>query len=148
MRKSLLYRRRHGRMEPGFNLTPMLDMIFYLLFFFIMATKMRDDAELGLDVRLPQARSAQEVQVEATPTLTLTAEGSIYYNNRLTNQSELEMQLRGQVGKGQYNIVIRGDERASLGRAVELLDWCRTIGMKGAILDTRPAESGPKPAGE
>lgn len=42
MMRKILYRRR-PRMEPGFNLTPMLDMVFYLLFFFIMATKMRDD---------------------------------------------------------------------------------------------------------
>lgn len=128
-------------MEPGFNLTPMLDMIFYLLFFFIMATKVRDDASQGLDVRLPSAKSARTVQMEPSPALTLTAEGQVLFKDRPVTRPQLELELRGLMSKGQYDIVIRGDERVSFGRVIELMDWCKLAGMKTAMWEMRPADA-------
>lgn len=141
MRKVL--HRRHPRMEPGFNLTPMLDMVFYLLFFFIMATKMRDDLEQRLDVRLPSARSAQAVPAAATPSLLMTPDGRILYQNRPIELPELNSELHRLALQGQHEIAIRADERINYGRIIKVMDWCKLAGMKSVLLELARSESGP-----
>lgn len=138
---SKVLNRRRARMEPGFNLTPMLDMIFYLLFFFIMATKMRDDNERQMAVRLPAAAGAvaTEIKKEAAPSITLGPDGKIFFKSRSMVKEELDLELRHLLGKGQTEIAIRGDERVNYGRVVEVMGWCKLAGMKSVMLDLRPA---------
>jgi len=141
MSRKVLSRRR-TRMMPGFNLTPMLDMVFYLLFFFILATKMRDESA-RLDVRLPASASAPAASDrERPPALTLDAQGRLFFQNRPMIREQLALELARLLGKGEKEIAIKGDERVGYGRVVEVMDWCRQAGMKAVLLDLRrPAKS-------
>ena len=113
-----------------------------------MSTKMRDDSEQRMDVRLPAAKSAQTVQAAPLPSLLLSADGKVYFQDRLVTHNQLEMELRGLIDKGQYDIVIRGDERVNFGRVVELMDWCRLAGMKTANWEMRLPAAVTKAPGE
>ena len=140
--------RRRTRMTPGFNLTPMLDMVFYLLFFFILATKMRDESA-RLDVRLPASATAPAAaERDRRPALTLDAQGRVFFQSRPMIREQLEMELVRLVGKGQKEIAIKGDERVGYGRVVEVMDWCKQAGMKTVLLDLRRSagSSGAAPA--
>jgi biopolymer transport protein ExbD len=134
--------RRHARIEPGFNLTPMLDMIFYLLFFFIMATKIRDMTDQNMDVRLPSAKSGTTVQAEATPSVTLTSDGKVFYHDHALERGELDQALHTLVNQGRQEIALRGDKRVDYGRVVEVMDWCKQAGMKSVLLELGQPEPG------
>ncbi len=120
-------RRRH--LEPGISLTPMLDMIFNLLFFFVLTTEIRQG--LGqLQVKLPEASAAARATATATiPTLILDRQGQLFYDNRPVADSELELILRGVAREGGHEVRLRGDERVDLGRAVTVMDICRRTGL-------------------
>lgn len=134
-----ILRRRRAGMEPGFNLTPMLDMIFYLLFFFILATKIRDDNEQRMDVKLPQAASSVEAAAkrEPPPSLTLGADGRVFFKGREMVKEELDLELTYLAAKGQQEISIRGDEKVDYGRVIEVMDWCKLAGLKTVLLDMK-----------
>jgi len=135
--------RRRTRMMPGFNLTPMLDMVFYLLFFFILATKMRDESA-RLDVRLPASATAPAAaDRERRPALTLDAQGRVFFKNRPMLHEELALELAHLAGQGVKEIAIRGDERVVYGRVVEVMDWCKQAGMKTVLLDLRRPATAP-----
>ena len=129
--------RRRMRMQPGFNMIPMIDMVFYLLFFFILATQIRRETA-QFDVRLPASATAPPVtSPSATPSITVDAGGRVYFKDRPMIKEELALELHYLAGKGQHEIAIRGDERADFGRMVEVMDWCKLAGIKTVTLETR-----------
>ena len=129
--------RRRRRLEPGINLTPLLDAIFNLIFFFILATTIRQD--LGrFNVRLPAASTAAAVKPEGVPTLVIGEDGRVSMEDRAMGDAELELVLREMAGRGEKRVMIRGDERVELGRAVAVWDLCRRAGLENTDLLTRP----------
>jgi biopolymer transport protein ExbD len=140
--KSRVQTRRAGALEPGINLTPMLDMIFNLLFFFVLATNIRDEST-RMDIRLPSAASAARETSEEKPlSITVNAEGRVFFKDRPMVKEELELELRHLIQKGRHEVAIRGDERVDYGRVIEVMDWCKLAGMKSVILTLG------KPAGQ
>ena len=60
----------------GLNLTPLLDIIFNLIFFFILATNIRD-REQYMEIQIPSATTAEELAVQQQiPVVALTKEGN------------------------------------------------------------------------
>ncbi|MCL5271318.1 MAG: biopolymer transporter ExbD, partial [bacterium] len=91
-------RSRKSGLEPGINLTPMLDMIFNLLFFFVLATQIRTNAR-QMEVQLPEAGSAVAAdEKKAPPVVTLDAKGNIYFNERPVVEEELALYLHHLAG--------------------------------------------------
>lgn len=125
--------RRRRRLSAGINLTPMLDIVFNLLFFFVMSTEIKSG--MGqLSMRLPQASSAARAQPAPIPTLTLDQAGQIFYESRPVADSELELVLRSVAQKGGREVRLRGDERADLGKAVKVMDLCRKTGLSLSLI--------------
>jgi len=58
--------RRRMRMQPGFNLTPMLDMVFLFALFLYFSHKIRDEAA-RMDVRLPASTTAAPADEQKLP---------------------------------------------------------------------------------
>ena len=132
--------RRRRRLEAGITLTPMLDVIFNLIFFFVLTTTIRQEMT-QLPVRLPEAASSQAAAATATPTLVLDAEGRLYFDDRYVADSELELLLRDLAAGGGTEIRLRGDKEAQWERVVRVMDICRKVGM-GLLADTLPSGSG------
>lgn len=132
--------RRRRRLSAGINLTPMLDVVFNLLFFFVMSTEIKSGVA-QLSVRLPQASSASKVQAAAVPTLILDQAGRIFYENRPVGDSELELVLRSVAQNGGREVRLRGDERVDLGKAVKIMDLCRKTGLGMSLMtQAKPPE--------
>ncbi|MEN6624869.1 MAG: biopolymer transporter ExbD [Candidatus Sumerlaeia bacterium] len=131
--------RRRRKLTPGINLTPMLDIVFNLLFFFVMTTEIRQGAT-QLQVRLPEASSASKVAPVPVPTLTLDAQGRIFYESQPVGDAELELVLRGVAQKGGHEVRLRGDETVDLGRAVKVMDLCRKTGLNMSLMTQAPGD--------
>lgn len=130
--------RRRRRLSAGINLTPMLDVVFNLLFFFVMSTEIKSGVG-QLSMRLPQASSSSKAPAVTIPTLILDQTGQIYYESRPVADSELELVLRNVAQKGGREVRLRGDERVDLGKAVKIMDLCRKTGL-GLSLMTQAAK--------
>jgi len=86
-------RREIPGVSGGLNLTPLLDIIFNLIFFFILATNIREKSQF-LDVNVPASGAGEErVEEEEIPEIAITEAGTIYYNEEEVTAEELETRL-------------------------------------------------------
>ena len=137
--------------EDSINLTPLLDVIFNIIFFFILATTIRE-AKSFLEVQLPSSSEAAAREAEtATLIITVTDTNRIYLNEREVTPKALEALLREQDVANVREIIIRGDAKAYNQTIVDVLDACARAGhyavsieVKGReLLDTGPPGSAP-----
>lgn len=72
--------------EPGIDLTPLIDVIFMLLIFFIMTTTFSRPV---LDILLPSADSAETSSGRQEQIITIKPDGSLFYEGRQLRKDEL-----------------------------------------------------------
>lgn len=115
-----------GDEEPTLNLTPMLDVVFNLLLFFLAATTFAKE-EVELDLRLPQAASGQKAQVEAKEiVVNLMADGRMQVDGRAVTLEALRQKLEAaQKRDAKQSVLVRGDRAAQFGLGIQVLDACR-----------------------
>lgn len=121
-------RRRRKILAPGINLTPLLDAILNLVFFFLVSTQLRNTAD-AVKVNLPASETAASTTARQVPTLTLDAQGKVYYQGRELMDAELEPTVKGISSTGAKEIDIRSDRESHVGRAMELMDVCKKAGI-------------------
>jgi biopolymer transport protein ExbD len=116
--------------EVAINLTPMLDMVFNLLLFFLAATTFARE-EVALDLRLPHAKSGQAGKEQRPLTVNLLADGKLSVDGRDVTMQALQQKLQA---AGERNpeqaVLLRGDQVAHFGIGVQVLDACRIAKIK------------------
>ena len=120
--------RRHMELEHGLrqiDIAPLIDMVFQLLIFFMLTSSFV--MQPGIKVNLPKAVTSEVVKYENTE-IVVSSENVIYLNGKVVTTQELKTLLK-QVAKMKQGILIKADRRASLGRAVEIWDMCRDLGV-------------------
>jgi biopolymer transport protein ExbD len=125
--------------EPAdVNMTPMIDMVFNLLIFFLVATRFAD-IERDVRVHPPMSRSARPIT--ATPqelVVNVTREGRFMVAGRLRSIDEIDGLLAAAVKENpRQSVVIRGDRDAILQHAVDILDRCERHNIERTYLTTR-----------
>lgn len=124
--------RRRGRVE----IIPMIDTMFFLLVFFMMAT-LSMVVQRGLNVNLP--RAAAGVASPAPATLTLTRDGGLYLDKeRLASPAEAARRLEASPG-GARAVLINADRTVEHGRVVEVLDLVRRAGVERVAVAVAPS---------
>lgn len=74
--------------EINIDLTPLIDVVFMLLIFFIMTTTFSKPV---LDVILPESKTAESKESQTKELLiSVTSDGKIYYNKTLINEREVK----------------------------------------------------------
>ncbi len=126
--------KRKARIE----IIPLIDIVFFLLATFVMIS-LSMVKNLGVDVNLPSATTAsQQVKNNQYTAITVTDKGEIYFNKERISAAQLPEKL-GQLKKANNDpmIVLNGDEKASYGRAIFVLDEARRLGIKKVALETK-----------
>ena len=118
---------------PGLNLTPLIDIVFLLLVFFVLTTHFVEEG--GVAVRLPSAEAIAE-RPEEPVTVTVTREGTVFLGASPVALEELAARLRAEVGGGARAVVVRGDREAPLQAAVSVLEAARTAGAARLVVAT------------
>lgn len=118
--------------KPGeINITPMIDVIFSILAYYIIATISLTRSE-GLPVNLPGAATAQS-QPSTKITVTIKPDGELALNRQPIKLEALEQSVRSLVEPNSESLVIvNADEKVDHGRVVSVMDRLRQV--KGAKL--------------
>ena len=74
--------------SPDINLTPLIDVVFLLLIFFMVSTTFNRDSELGIE--LPQASPEAKERSSATVEVSVDAQGRYYVNGRRLVNTQLK----------------------------------------------------------
>lgn len=124
--------------DVGISMTPLIDMVFLLLIFFLVATKFAD-IERDVRIRPPSARSARPVtEMPREIVINVTREGRFLIAGQEMNMDALDGMLATAVARNpQQVVVIRGDRETVLQYAVNVLDLCEKHHVDRAFLTTR-----------
>lgn len=127
---------RANHEEPGVNLTPLIDVVFLLLIFFMVSTRFVDDRELPLE--LPPAANAQSAAAGEVIAVRVGADGAYRVAGESVGAGTLVASLRAQ--RAQYPqraLRVRADGDARHGAVVRVLDAAATVGFDRVDIATR-----------
>lgn len=131
-------RRFGGKKKARIEIIPMIDTMFFLLVFFMVAT-MSMTVMRGLPVNLPEGASRDNREVSDTRSVTITADGGLYLDKSPVGMEELARKLGTDAGAEQGSLVIiNADESVSHGRVVKVMDAVKLAGVKKLAIATRP----------
>ena len=125
-------RRHHGGTEIDdedneINLTPMLDVVFIMLIFFIVTASFIKEA--GIDVNRPDAPTAQKVE-DANILIAISATDEIWMDRRLIDPRAVRAnieRLHAENPKG--SVVIQADKKSTNNMLVIVMDAARSAGV-------------------
>ncbi len=115
--------------EVGISLTSLIDVIFLLLIFFMVATTLVDPSR-KLDVQLPEAKAAAADNRTKTVTIEMDNGGRISVNGEDVEMNVLEGRLRELGQEGKNTAILRADRRLDYGRVVQVIGLSRTAGFQ------------------
>ncbi len=126
-----------GDQESGIDLTPMLDIVFIMLIFFIVTTSFVKES--GIDVRRPTARTAAPME-HAGIMVGIGADGTIWIDKHPVELQAVRTQVeRLHAENPQGGVVISADVQTTTGRLVRVMDMVRQAGVSDvAVAATVP----------
>ncbi|MBN2452326.1 MAG: biopolymer transporter ExbD [Lentisphaeria bacterium] len=116
------------------NLSPLIDMVFLLLIFFMVTTVFVQ--ETGVEVEKPRAASAEDLQKHAV-LLAVTRDGAIAYGGQTIGLSRVRGLVARLLTVREMPVIILADEGSATGRVVEVIDQCKLGGAKQVSLAAR-----------
>jgi len=135
--------REEDWLDEAPNLTPMIDVVFLLLIFFMVTTTFLDP-ERQIDVELPVAESgAEPVQLPLELIVNVDEDGTILLEGRALTYDSLVERLKGAaLHDPETPVTIRGHARADHQHVVRVMDACGVAGLSNLAVGTVTAEEG------
>ena len=125
--------------EPDVNLTPMIDVVFLLLLFFMVSTSFIRESSLKVD--LPEASGEAMVEQETPIDIVINAEGSFSINdvNLFDNSREaIAKALKAVAGDNKDpHVIISADANTDYQNIVTAMDTAQQLGYTRLTLATR-----------
>lgn len=124
-----MLRRRKAEDESGdIDLTPMLDVVFIMLIFFIVTTSFVK--ETGIDINRPSAATAQKKST-GNILIAIQANGDIWIDKRHIDIRAIRANIqRLKASQPHESVIIQSDEEAKTGTLVKVMDQVRLAGIK------------------
>jgi biopolymer transport protein ExbD len=128
-------RRRSGRLddEAEVDLTPMLDVVFIMLIFFIVTASFVK--EVGLELNRPEGGSTKTMAENENIFIQITNDGMIFVDRRLTDIRAVRPNIeRLHAERPNGAVVIGASEGSFNGLLVEVMDQARLAGVENISL--------------
>ncbi len=133
---------KRGQVLGALSMTPLIDVVFLLLIFFLVASRLsQEDREM--DVPLPSAANAMPMTAEPQEiVVNIDRQGALYVNSEYMQAEQFEAFLRRNIGNNPLgqSVIIRADKRVPLQTPVDVMDICLKCGATYS-LSTSDGES-------
>ena len=133
-------RRRHFRIAEAedVNLTPMLDVVFILLIFFIVTASFVK--ETGIDINRPSADTAEK-KPRANILIALSDKGQVWIQKRPVDVRAVRANVERLLAENpQGSVVIQADTESKNGLLVDVMDQVRSAGVYNISIAADPRE--------
>ena len=131
--------------DPEVNLTPLIDVVFLLLIFFMVSTSFNRESEISID--LPEASAQEKTNDEKPVDVTIDVNGNYFVNQKqvINNRIEtlkraLELAIHGQE---KPSLIISADGRTPHQAVITAMDAARQLGINRLSLATKETAGNP-----
>lgn len=127
--------RRHSSEEDGIDISPLIDVVFILLIFFMVSTTFVKDAQLEL--QRPSAQSAEAADTKSVR-ISIDRQGAVYLGEEAIRLWMLQSRVREQLrASSQSSVLVIADRSTPTELLIDVVDQCRMGGAKdvGVITD-------------
>ncbi len=122
-------RRRREAEEAEISVTPLLDIVFIMLIFFIVTTSF--GKEQGVDLDRPSNTPVEEQKRSEVIAVRIDANGQIFVEERLVNAGAIRANIMSSLaGKPDATVVVIADRAADSGLMVRVIDQARVAGAE------------------
>ena len=123
---SLRRKRMREDDESEVNLTPMLDVVFIMLIFFIVTASFVKES--GIDVNRPDAQTAEQKK-KASILIAISEDGEIWIKKRRVDIRQVRPNVEKMLAENPLGtVVIQADEESKNGLFVQVMDAARAAG--------------------
>ncbi|WAJ69329.1 ExbD/TolR family protein [Catenovulum adriaticum] len=126
--------RRHRRQEEdaAIDMTPMLDIVFIMLIFFIVTTSFVKEA--GIEVNKPEASQA-ESKPKANIFVAINDNGDIWMDKRMVDVERVQANLEKMLAEQATDtVIVQADEEAKHGRVMKVMDQIKAAGIDKIVV--------------
>ena len=126
----------HEVREPLVMIIPMIDIMLFLLVFFMLSTMYMVNAST-VQVNLPQAASAQQDTRPHIVSITVTERGEILFDRDDTPTKELTVRVKERLAEDPETVfVVRGDKKTDYQYIVSVFDALKEAGTRHVSIAT------------
>ena len=130
---------RRSLKKARIEIIPMIDTIFFLLVFFMIATLSMSEYR-GLPVNLPKAASGQQPPTEGV-SVTLAKDGRVFLNKQEVKREAFPDRMVEYLAKNlDLAVIISADHGVQHGEVVEIMDIARQAGVSKMAIAVKPKE--------
>ena len=112
--------RREQEENYSLELTPLIDVVFLLLIFFMVSTAFVDFPR-RMDINLPTSKAASDDEVVKNLEIEMTKDKKIFILGRRTNLQQLEVSLAELKKPQEVKTIIRADKDIAYGDVVKVM---------------------------
>lgn len=130
--------KRHssGSEESGIDLTPMLDVIFIMLIFFIVTTSFIREA--GIEINRPSAETAQR-EDRSNILIAVSPQGEVWIDRQRVDIRGVRAAVQAlRADSPEAAVVVQADQDARAGLVVEVMDQARLAGVRDVSIAAIP----------
>lgn len=111
------------------NMTPLIDIMLVLLIIFMVTSTAA--LESGLDIELPKTQITNEKKQDEILIVTLDKTGKVAIQGKRVEDADIPAKLAATLKELKTeSVILEGDTKAFLGKAVELMDIAKSAGAK------------------
>jgi len=131
------YRRSISETEESseINVSPLIDMVFILLIFFIVTTVFVE--ETGIEVQRPEAAAGVHLEKESI-LLAVSEDGRVYYGGKVVGLGSVRPMVKRLLESQDRPVIVQGDERADYGAVIKVVDEAKLAGAQSVSLAAEP----------
>lgn len=124
---------KHGAEEADIDMTPMLDIVFIMLIFFIVTTSFV--REIGIDVNRPTNTPPETKQESEVVLIEITDTGMVRMEGRTIDVRAVQANVeRARAEKPDATVVVAADGSSNAGILVQVIDQARLAGATNVSL--------------
>jgi biopolymer transport protein ExbD len=122
-----------NRRRPRIELVPMIDVVFFILFFFLMFSTLKT-AQTGVPVDLPKTTHLGRPE-QNTIVVTIAKDTRVYFGTEAVNLSELNRRINTELKKDeQTRVIIKPDASVPYRELIRVMDSLAAAGVQQPLL--------------
>jgi len=117
-----------GEEKTDINISPMIDMVFILLIFFIVTTVFVEEQGIGVDKPTPQPPDAQQDEPDEPVILKVTTSNQVIHDGIVVTLNRVETIVKNALAQSDVPVIMQVERGALAGIMVQVMDRAKIGG--------------------